>query len=111
MLVLGIESTAHTFGIGIAERSASGAGQILANAKDTYKPRAGWGIIPIEARTHHDAVAPALLEAALAEARLTLDQLDAIAYSQGPGLPPRLHAGPRLRPPPPPANKKNPPPL
>ena len=96
MLVLGIESTAHTFGIGIAERSASGAGQVLANAKDAYKPRAGWGIIPIEARKHHDAVAPALLQAALQEARLSLDQLDAIAYSQGPGLPPCLHAGLRF---------------
>lgn len=94
--VLGIESTAHTFGIGIAERSANGSGQILANAKDTYKPKAAWGIIPADAAAHHVAAAPALLESALAEARLDLADIDAISYSQGPGLPPCLHAGLRF---------------
>ncbi len=98
MLVLGIESTAHTFGIGIAELTdlRANTGQILANAKDTYQPRAGWGIIPADARRHHDSVAPALLERALQEARLSLDAIDTIAYSQGPGLPPCLHAGLRF---------------
>ena len=49
MLCLGIESTAHTFGIGIV----SDKGQILANSKDVYKPEKGWGIKPMDAANHH----------------------------------------------------------
>ena len=33
MITLGIESTAHTLGIGVVEN-----GKVLSNAMDTYKP-------------------------------------------------------------------------
>ena len=46
-IVLGIESTAHTFGIGIVKN-----GKILSNVKKTYTTDRG-GIIPIEAAKHH----------------------------------------------------------
>ena len=88
-MCLGIESTAHTFGVGIADRD----GKILANARDTYKPKIGWGIVPMEARKHHEEVAGDVLEQALEEAGKSLDEMDAIAFSQGPGLPPCLYAG------------------
>jgi N6-L-threonylcarbamoyladenine synthase len=41
LYVLGIESTAHTFGVGIV----SGEGEILANVRRIYKPSHG-GIHP-----------------------------------------------------------------
>ena len=50
MISLGIECTAHTFGIGITDGK-----KILADAKDMYKPEKG-GIHPIEAKNHHEAV-------------------------------------------------------
>ena len=43
MNILGIESTAHTFGVGIVTNN----GQILANVKDMYKTTSG-GMIPLE---------------------------------------------------------------
>ncbi len=89
MLCLGIESTAHTFGIGIAESG----GKILANVKDICLPKTGWGLIPAEARAHHQTVAPQLIERALAEAKISLQDIDLFSYSQGPGLPPCLHVG------------------
>jgi len=46
--ILGIESTAHTFGIGIVRE-----GKILSNIKKTYTTEKG-GIIPIEAAKHHE---------------------------------------------------------
>ncbi len=89
MNCLGIESTAHTFGIGIV----TDKGKILSNVWDTYTPPAGWGIKPMDARKHHDEVAQKLLDRALSEAELTLDDIGLITFSQGPGLPPCLHAG------------------
>ena len=89
MICLGIESTAHTFGIGII----SDKGKILSNVKDTYKPKLGSGIIPHEAKEHHLKVKDELLEKSLSEAGLSMKGIDIIAYSQGPGLPPCLWAG------------------
>jgi universal protein Kae1 len=89
MLCLGIESTAHTFGIGIA----SDRGRVLANLWDTYRPPLGWGIKPMEAARHHIEVRDRLLREALSKAGKSLDDLGLIAFSQGPGLPPCLHRG------------------
>ncbi len=86
-MILGIESTAHTFGIGIVKN-----GKILANVKDSYTTQKG-GIIPIEARKHHAKVANSMYEKALKEARISEDKIKAIAFSQGPGLPPCLLEG------------------
>jgi N6-L-threonylcarbamoyladenine synthase len=68
-------------------------GRVLSNVWDTYTPPAGWGIKPMDARKHHDDVAPKLLDRSLKEAKLSLDDIDLIAFSQGPGLPPCLHSG------------------
>ncbi len=89
VLVLGIESTAHTFGVGIAADD----GTILANVNDTYNPPPGKGIHPREAAEHHVQVAPRLIERALRVARVTMRDIDAVAFSQGPGLGPALRVG------------------
>jgi len=88
MNVLGIESTAHTFGIGIVD----GEGRILADVKAVYTPKEG-GIHPREAAEHHQQECLGVLRQALDQAHLSPDQLDAIAFSQGPGLPPALRIG------------------
>ena len=89
MYCLGIESTAHTFGIGIV----SDTGKILANAKDLYKPAIGWGIKPIDAANHHKEVAEDVFEKALKEAKIKPEEIGCISFSKGPGLPPCLQAG------------------
>lgn len=83
MLVLGIESTAHTFGVGVVNEK----GKVLANSKSVYKPKVGSGIIPKEAEEHHRKAAEKILE----EVRGFTPDL--IAYSKGPGLPPCLRVG------------------
>lgn len=89
MICLGIESTAHTFGVGIVD----GTGKVLANEKDMYKPPLGWGIHPTEAAKHHEEVAQRIYEAALAKAGVALKDVDFVAFSQAPGLAPCLHKG------------------
>ncbi|MFX1509792.1 MAG: KEOPS complex N(6)-L-threonylcarbamoyladenine synthase Kae1 [Promethearchaeota archaeon] len=88
MAVLGIESTAHTLGIGIVDTS----GQILADIKSVYTPQEG-GIHPREAAEHHQRNVLAVLQEAFEQSGLLSTQLKGIAFSQGPGLPPALRIG------------------
>jgi N6-L-threonylcarbamoyladenine synthase/protein kinase Bud32 len=85
MLCLGIEGTAHTFGIGIV----SSKGRILANAAKTYTPKHG-GIHPREAAQFHAAHARSVLNEALRFAKIKVGEIDLVAFSQGPGLGPVL---------------------
>lgn len=89
MICIGIESTAHTFGVGIVNSD----GDILSDVRDMFKPDAGLGMVPREASDHHVAVAIKVLEDALRSARVYIDDVDIIAFSQGPGLPPCLRVG------------------
>jgi universal protein Kae1 len=89
MICLGIESTAHTFGIGICNEK----GKILANEKSVYKPKKGWGIVPMDAGKHHGKARDKVFKAALKSANLEIEDIDIIAYSRGPGLPPCLYKG------------------
>jgi len=86
-MILGIEATAHTFGIGIVHED-----KIIANVRDSYTTEQG-GIIPQEAAKHHENVAEKIYEKALHEARVHETEIEAIAFSQGPGLPPCLLTG------------------
>ena len=86
-MILGIESTAHTFGVGIVEK-----GKILCNVKDSYTTEKG-GIVPIDAAKHHSNVAEEIYMRALKEAGIDESQIRAIAISNAPGLPPCLIEG------------------
>lgn len=85
--ILGIESTAHTFGIGIVKDE-----KILANVRDMYTTEQG-GIIPSESAKHHERVFEELYNKALETANIKEQDIDAIAFSQGPGLAPCLLVG------------------
>ncbi len=84
---LGIESTAHTFGCGIATFD----GKLLANAKDSFTTTEG-GLIPNEVAKHHREVKDRVLQEALKQAGIALEQISLISYSRGPGLTPEILA-------------------
>ena len=88
MNCLGIESTAHTFGIGIATDS----GKIPANVKDAFTTETG-GMIPNEVAEHHRKISDKVIDNALKKANLTLKDIDLISFSKGPGLAPSLLIG------------------
>jgi glycoprotease/Kae1 family metallohydrolase len=67
MICLGIESTAHTFSVGIMKEK-----KVIAVSRDMYVPPQG-GINPLDAKNHHEKVKD--------------------SYSAGPGLPPCLKTG------------------
>jgi len=86
-VILGIESTAHTFGVGVVRD-----GKILANVKSSYVTEKG-GIIPIEAAKHHRESKKKVYSQALKVSGINEGEIDAISVSQGPGLAPCLLEG------------------
>lgn len=86
-IILGIESTAHTFGIGLVKN-----GKILANVKKSYTTEKG-GIIPMQAAKHHQENKHEIYFEALDKAGIKEKDIDAVAFSQGPGLAPCLLEG------------------
>ena len=86
-MILGVESTAHTFGIGICHKR-----EVLANVRDMYKTSSG-GIIPMESAKHHREVSEKVYSDALSKAGISETDIEGIAFSNAPGLAPCLHAG------------------
>lgn len=88
MIALGIESTAHTYGVGIV----SDKGIILANVKDSFSTKTG-GMIPHEVSKHHVEVCGKIAQKALTDAGLMLSDIDVISFSKGPGIGHMLRIG------------------
>ncbi|MEK6809734.1 MAG: KEOPS complex N(6)-L-threonylcarbamoyladenine synthase Kae1 [Nanoarchaeota archaeon] len=88
MIILGVESTSHTFGVGIV----TDKGKILANVKDSYTSKDA-GMIPHEIAEHHEKVAEKILKEAFRAAEAGWKDIGMIAYSAGPGLDPALWKG------------------
>jgi len=88
MICLGIEGTAHTIGAGCV-RDTAGHCDVLSNCLRTYAPAHG-GIHPREAANHHAIHLADLIHESLVTAKITPEDIDLIAFSQGPGLGPCL---------------------
>ncbi|MGR0319200.1 tRNA (adenosine(37)-N6)-threonylcarbamoyltransferase complex transferase subunit TsaD [Agromyces sp. ZXT2-3] len=89
-LVLGIETSCDETGIGIV-RGTELLANAIASSMDEHA-RYG-GVVPeVAARAHLEALGPTI-RAALAEASVRLDDLDAVAVTNGPGLAGALMVG------------------
>jgi len=89
-LVLGIETSCDETGVGIVRGTT-----LLANAiASSMEEHARYGgVVPeVAARAHLEALGPTI-RAALAEASVTLDDVDAVAVTSGPGLAGALMVG------------------
>ncbi len=80
MPVLGIESSAHTLGIGIVEK-----GKVLANERSMYKI-GNKGIIPARVADFHAGNVRSTLLRALKTAKIDINDIEAVGYTKGPGL-------------------------
>lgn len=87
MLVLGIESSAHTFGAGVVEQ-----GRVLSNEKRMYSITTK-GMIPARVAELHSKNAAAVIKVALENAGIKARDLDGVGYTMGPGMGPCLQVG------------------
>ena len=82
--VLGIESSCDETAAALVTDGRVILAQRIASQDEEHRPYGG--VVPeIAARAHAERLAP-LIEATLADAGMTLDQVDAIAATAGPGL-------------------------
>jgi glycoprotease/Kae1 family metallohydrolase len=82
-VILGVESTAHTFGMSLVRD-----GEVIDQRAARYETETG-GMVPFDVAEHHrtnwfDVAKPLFNEA---------DEIDAVAYSQGPGIGQALRIG------------------
>lgn len=87
MISMGIESTAHTLSIGIVKN-----GKALSNVIDMYSGGKE-GLIPRKLADHHSSVFADVLSKSLQGACLTMDDIDIVSFSQGPGIGSPLSVG------------------
>ena len=87
-LCLGIESTAHTFSVGILDFD----GNIYSLINDIFIPEEG-GLHPGLVREQHLNNFMKIINRALSEAQISVNNINLIAFSQSPGLGPVLKIG------------------
>ncbi len=90
MIILGIESTAHTLGIAVTKNQ-----KVLSNNRRCFTTEEG-GMIPFKVAEHHLNEFLSLLKESLKKAEFSFKDIDAIAFSQAPGLAPSLRIGATL---------------
>jgi N6-L-threonylcarbamoyladenine synthase len=66
---------------------------VLSDERKVYKAPEGSGIHPREASRHHMEVSSTVFQKSLQAAGLTMEQIDIVGYSAGPGLGPCLRVG------------------
>ena len=87
--ILGIESTAHTFGVAVVRN-----GKVLSNCKKVFTTGEGeGGMIPTEVAKFHFNNKHEIYFEALDKSGIKEEDVDAVAFSQGPGLAPCLLEG------------------
>lgn len=84
MIVLGLEGTAHTVSAGVIDEE-----RILSTVSSTFVSENG-GIHPREAAVHHSELIVPNIREALQSAGVSMEDIDLIAFSRGPGLGPCL---------------------
>ncbi|MBN1792665.1 bifunctional N(6)-L-threonylcarbamoyladenine synthase/serine/threonine protein kinase [Candidatus Woesearchaeota archaeon] len=83
-LAIGIESTAHTFGVAVVDGDGK---KVLSNVIKAFKTEEGeGGMIPSKVADHHVDVCQEALSEALKNAGVKASQADLVAFSQGPGI-------------------------
>src|SRR5512137_1384037 len=92
MIVLGIETTAHTFGIALLDVKDATHRKVLCNLRDLYTTEKG-GLIPNKLAEHHEEVCDVLLKKAFEQTGLSMKDVDLIALSNAPGLGHALKVG------------------
>ena len=89
MISLGLEGSANKLGVGLIHHPnppKKGPASVLANIRHTFVSPPGEGFLPKDTAKHHRSWVAQLVKQALIEADLTIDDIDCICYTKGPGM-------------------------
>jgi len=79
--ILGLEGSANKIGVGVVSD-----GKILSNPRRTYNAPPGQGFLPRDTADHHRKYVLIVVSEALKEANITSSEIDAVAFTKGPGM-------------------------
>lgn len=91
-IALGLEGSANKLGVGIILHDKNSPldhntnAKILSNIRDTYITPPGEGFLPRDTARHHRNWIVRLIKKSLEEANLTMEDLDVICFTRGPGM-------------------------
>ncbi len=85
---LGIESTAHTFGVAIVDDK----GVVLSNTRKLFTTEKG-GLIPAKLSDHHADICDQILKKSILDSGISISDVDIISFSQSPGIGHSLRIG------------------
>jgi len=87
MIALGLEGSANKLGVGlILHPPKGGPAQILSNIRHTFVSPPGEGFLPKDTAKHHRSWITHLVAQVLQEAGVTVNDIDCICYTKGPGM-------------------------
>ncbi|MCJ1412618.1 putative tRNA threonylcarbamoyladenosine biosynthesis protein kae1 [Ptychographa xylographoides] len=87
MIALGLEGSANKLGVGlILHPNKGGPARVLSNIRHTFVSPPGEGFLPKDTAKHHRSWITPLVLQALKEAGITVDDIDCICYTKGPGM-------------------------
>jgi N6-L-threonylcarbamoyladenine synthase len=87
MIALGLEGSANKIGIGLVSHpSPSKPPIVLANLRHTYNSPPGTGFLPKDTALHHRAWVVRLIKQCLHQANVSVEDVDVICYTKGPGM-------------------------
>ena len=82
IISMGIEGSANKISVGIVDDE----GNIYANPRYTFITPPGTGFMPKETAEHHRQKVLILVQQALEEAKMSLEDITVICYTKGPGM-------------------------
>jgi N6-L-threonylcarbamoyladenine synthase len=82
-LAIGLEGSANKLGAGIIKHFEDGSTAVLSNVRHTYITPPGEGFQPRDTALHHREWSLKVIKECLAEARVSIHQLDCICYTKG----------------------------
>ena len=90
-IALGCEGSANKLGIGVilhegTPGTPSERTTVLSNLRHTFVSPPGTGFLPKDTARHHRSYFVRLAKQALAAANVTIDEIDCICYTKGPGM-------------------------
>ncbi|KAL5495151.1 KAE1 [Sanghuangporus weigelae] len=85
-VALGLEGSANKLGAGVIKHSPDGSTTVLSSIRHTYITPPGEGFQPRDTAQHHRDWAISVIKDAMQKAGLTLESLDCICFTKGPGM-------------------------
>ncbi|TIB99212.1 hypothetical protein E3Q18_01643 [Wallemia mellicola] len=85
-IAIGLEGSANKLGAGIVRHNRDGSVDVLSNPRHTYITPPGSGFLPADTARHHKHWLSRIIQKALHDAELTINDIDVIAFTKGPGM-------------------------